>query len=56
VDDEGIVEIPETVSLLTGPQFEELKHQLNPLVPCDDYCISLYTATKAFVDDIDCAK
>ena len=52
VDDEGIVEIPETECPLTGPQFEELKHQLNPLEPCDDYGISLYTAAKAFVDNI----
>ena len=52
MDDEGIVEIPETECPLTGPQFEELKHQLNPLEPCDDYGISLYTAAKAFVDNI----
>ena len=29
VDVEGIVEIPETEGPLTGPQFEELKYQLN---------------------------
>ena len=53
VDNDGIVEIPETESPLTDPQFEELKQQLYPLEPCDDYGISLYTAAKAFVANIE---
>ena len=34
VDNDGIVEIPETELPLTDPHFEELKQKLNPLEPC----------------------
>lgn len=44
--------IPDTESPLTDAQFEHMKQELNPLEPCDDYGISLYTAAKAFVDNV----
>ena len=52
MDLDDTVEVPDTECPLTPTGFDLLKQEINPLEPCDNHGISLYTTAKVFVDSV----
>ena len=47
--DHETVAVPDTENPLSPAQLDLLRHTINPMEECDQYGISLYLATRAFV-------
>lgn len=50
VADNTGVQVPPTASPLSDHQMEQLKELVDPMLPCDDHGVTLYSAVKEFVN------